>query len=195
MRDPYPFQGTWRWVVLPSLLALGGILGGLTAGLVCDQKISSDLGYWLIPGLVKAAVEGGALAVGRRPIVSLMAVFVLGGLSLGVEYSLFAAARLGGGLVDWRIGMILGYGAMPAPMVLVHHLYMRMRHRGVRKALAAGLLYPVAALAGFGMFSYLLFPAAPFTADLAYWAVAEGAFAWMALVVAARLAERKTETA
>jgi len=191
MPDPYPFKGIWRWAVLPSLLALGGIFAGLAGALAGGTVMASDLGYWLIPGFVKAAVEGGALAIGRRPLIALIAAVALGGLSLWVEQSLFSAAYTWSGSPGVRVGTILVFGAMPALMVVAHHVYLRARRRRARTVLAAGLLYPAAAIAGMGMYHYVVFPAAPFSANLACWGVAEGLLAWAAMALAARLADRK----
>ena len=195
MADPYPFKGIWRWVVLPSLLALAGTLGGLAGGCAGGAG-ASDLAYWLIVGFVKAAVEGGALALGKRPMVALSAAMVLGGLSVWVEQGLMDAAFGGAGVVDARPGTILGFGGVASLMVVSHHVYLRARRRGPRTAWAAGLLYPASAVAGMGGFVYLIYPHnRALGSDLVLWGVAEGLLAWLALVVAARLSERTTPSA
>jgi len=192
--NPYPFQGIWRWAVLPSFLSLAGALGGIFGGCVAGETMKLDIGYWVIQGFVKAAVEGGALAFGKRPVVALIAVLVLGALSVWSEQGLMDAVY-GAGFVDVRIGTILGFGVVSALMVATHHLYLRARRRGPRTAVAAGLVYPVAATVGMAIYVYVIIPFGQFRLDLLFWAVAEGLLAWAALAVAARLAERTSERA
>lgn len=190
MPDPYPFRGIFRWVLLPTLLVAAGVVDGLLGWWVEGAGAASGLGLgaWLIPQFSKAAVVGASLALGRHPAVALVAALVLGGLSLWMKNSLYGFFYGWHQPPDVQLGTLATFSLEAALMVGAHHAYLRLRRYGRKAAVAAGLLFPVAAFGGNLLLLNLWYPAwkdAPYLR----WAVEEGAVNWIVVAVALRIAE------
>jgi hypothetical protein len=182
MRDPYPFKGLWRWIALPSFLAVGGALDGLLEGLRTEQSFEAAFLNMVLFDGVKGAIEGVSVAAGRRAVMGVALACMLGALSGWSHYTLVSVAT--------TFPHALASAGGPALMVLAHHLYLRGRIRWRKGWCLGGVLYPLASAAGYGLFLWAAREQNMGVSAFAFWALEEGIGSWLAMAIAIRVSER-----
>jgi hypothetical protein len=181
----YPFRGATRWLILPVLMTLGGVINGLI-GWMLEPAFPGWWWLWAMFLGIQALGIGMALALGRQPAVALLAAGAFGAMSLRVSTDLIT--RIAGVTVtvdsSWKS---MGLGAAGAGLVVLSHLvYLRARRFGWPGILGGAAVYIVAATAA------VLLGAAKGSgwAQIGMAGTREGLFSWLSLAAAIRVSER-----
>ncbi len=187
MRESYPFKGLIRWAVLPALI----VAAGAAVALVEDLLQSVGLGPWVSLAVGAAFVfpVGLAMAVGRRPAVSVLLSFLLGALSLFAGQVVITELLRLRASFDARPLHLAAMGAAAGLGTLAHHVYLRARGLGKVGITGGVLFYLLAATAGARLASVLDANPAE-TSDYLRRGVVGGAFQWLAMIVALQVAGR-----
>ena len=182
------------WIALPLFFGCAGVLNGFLGYLGSGALyLDAHSLYWILHDSCKALAAGSALALGRKGYASIAWALALGGLNVEAEHGLFQILSADGGRPDRRFEAYLGSGAAVAIMVFACRIYLGLRRPGSRRTWALGLVFPIAALLGYGVLTLTRFPDLSRTPPrmLALWALEEGALIWAALGFALRVGEGK----
>ena len=182
MSDSYPFRGTARWLILPALLTVGGVMNGVAAWALQ----SGDRSWWWMGAILCGANAFGvglALAVGRRAVAALPAAFILGALSLSVAQELMRRVSGMAITVETSCGSLAVVGAWTSLAALTHLLYVRARRLGWAGIAGGVAIYVLSAAAG----AWAMGLGA---SDIAKSGAREGLLRWLAFASAIWVSER-----
>ena len=190
MREPYPFKGVTRWLLLPTLLCLGGAAWAVLDCVRREQALRDEVELdFIFASALGGLIQGAALTVGPRIPVAVVVALGLGALSRWMNPGLLYRAVYGA-WGSWRPEIVVASGVACALMVLVHHAFLRARLEGRAMRFLVGFLYLAAAGAECGLFILAERQWNIPATTVSFWIIEEASVSWLAMVLAARIAER-----